>query len=116
MARFNLSYIPATCTIFALRLTLTQTRHVVPLDAFVENNLTEIATEHKPDNVEIYSVGQIPKASRPGADVPALWRGSEVEDTPPGMTDDTEDSSFSLDTGKIRMPHEKQIRPSTAEG
>jgi hypothetical protein len=116
MARFNLSYIPANCTIFALRLTLIQTRHVVPLDEFVADNLTEIATEHKPDNVEIYSKGQIPKASRPGLDVPALWRGSEVEDIPSGTRDDTEDSIFSLDTGKIRMPHEKQIRPSTAEG
>ena len=116
MARFNLSRIPATCTIFALRLTLSQTRHVVPLDDFVADNLTEIATEHKPDNLEIYSQGQIPKASRPGVDLPALWRGSEVKARPPGKGDDTEDSTFSLDTGKIRMPHEKQIRPSTAEG
>jgi hypothetical protein len=116
LARFNLSNIPATCTIFALRLTLTQNRHVVPIDQFIADNLTEVGTEHKPDHVEIYAGGQVPKAGRPGVDVPALWRGSEVKRSPPDERGNTEVSTYQLETGKIRMPDEKLIRPSTAEG
>jgi len=95
---------------------MVQYLHTVPIEEFMADNLTEVGTEHKPEDVPLSTFGQVPKSARPKSDVAALWRGSDV---PVGKKDDGHtpgDSMFRWDTGKLRIPDEKVVRPSTSDG
>lgn len=116
MARFDVSQIPSNCTIFALRLSLVQSLHTVPIDEFIADNLTEGGTEHKPEETVLASIGQLPKSPRPKSDAPALWRGPELPGSDSNAERSLEDSFFRWETGKLRIPDEKVVRPSTSEG
>jgi hypothetical protein len=113
LARFDLTQIPDACTIYAFHLTVVQTQQIVPIDEFMADNLTTSGTEFN-DNVVIHTEGVVPKQTRPDSHAPAIWKGSAVEGETEG--DSACHGRFRWETGKIRMPHEKLIRPSTSEG
>jgi hypothetical protein len=116
LARFDVSQIPSNSTIFALRLSLVQSLHTVPIDEFIADNLTEDGTEHKPEDAILSSMGQVPKSARPKSDASALWRGSDVPGSSNKSDQTLECSVFRWETGKLRIPDEKVVRPSTSEG
>lgn len=95
---------------------MVQHLHTAPIAEFMADNLTRVGTEHKPEDVLLSMLGQVPKSTRPTSDVPALWRGSDVPVSKKGDERTPSDSVFRWETGKLRIPDEKVVRPSTSDG
>lgn len=101
-------------TIFAVRLLLSQTYSLRPLED-PEAPLVPCPKR----NFLICTEGSIPHEKRPTKDVPAVWRGSAVgrlAEMSQAQLESMVESDFRVSSGIKRLPDDTKARPSTYEG
>ncbi len=99
-------------TIFAVRLLLAQKYTLRPFSSAGASPIPVVCPQR---NFLVSLEGAIPDDKRPGASVPALWRGQGVGT---GKTDDQSwlSSDFKIKGGLKRLPDDTKLRPSTIQG
>ncbi|KAJ9115551.1 hypothetical protein QFC24_006961 [Naganishia onofrii] len=115
--RFECRNASPLCNIYSIQLFISQQYACKPLDAFFSDSEPLAAHSYPFESHLLHREGCRPPSDRPSNSDAAIWRGSvnRLAWDPTATSSNVEDT-FIWEAGKIRLPDDATIRPSTSGG
>ncbi|KAJ9092891.1 hypothetical protein QFC21_006603 [Naganishia friedmannii] len=115
--RFECRNASPLCNIYSIQLAISQQYSLKPIDAFFANKEPELEHQYPYEPHLIHSEGHRPPTDHPSNSDPAMWRGSVNRSAwDPTAPDLLSGDAYTWEAGKVRLPDDATIRPSTRIG